>query len=123
MFCLFLGINAWTDFKEGCIYDVLSVILFICAIFESGLNWNKTYFLGSCLFLGVLWILDKREKFLGRGDYLVLLSVSLYADWQLPMILIVTSGLALIFMAIRQKRTIPFVPFLFLGTIFTKIII
>lgn len=121
MFCLFLGINAWTDFKEGCIYDVLSIILFLSAIFETGLNWNNLYFLGSCLFLGVLGILDKNEKYLGRGDYLVLLSVSLYADWKLPMILIVTSVLALIFMVIQRKGTIPLIPFLFLGTIITEV--
>lgn len=123
MFWVFFGINAWTDFKEGCIYDALSILLFLGAILESGFEWNNVYFWGCGLFLGALWLWDTKETYLGRGDYLVLLSVSLYADWQLPLILISTSALALGFMAIYRKATIPLVPFLFLGTILTKTII
>ena len=123
MFWLFLGINAWTDFKEGYIYDVLSVSLFLCAVFEAGFDWQRAYFWGCVLFLGALRLWDRKETYLGRGDYLVLLSVSFYADWQLPLILIATSTLALIVMAIHRKATIPFVPFLFLGTVLTRAII
>lgn len=120
MFYLILGINAWTDIKEGCVYDVLSVILFLCALLETGFDWSEPYLWGSALLLGMLWLWDRDEVYFGRGDYLVLVSVSLHAGAHLPWILIATSSLALVFMGLRHRATIPLVPFLFLGTMVTE---
>ena len=34
MFHLLLGINALTDLREGCVYNGLSLLLFICSLWH-----------------------------------------------------------------------------------------
>lgn len=121
MFHLFLAINAWTDFREGLVYDVFSSILLLAAAVETGFRFNDPYFGGCLLVLGLILVLDRDEKWLGRGDYLILLSVSLKAGSSLPLVLLLTSCTALIGLGIRKQRTIPLVPFLFLGFVLTEL--
>lgn len=117
MFYLILAINALTDLKEGAVYDVLSLLLFVSAAAETGFDFGAPYFWGCLTVLGVVFILDRAEEWLGRGDYLILLAVSLYTGARLPLVMLLTSGTGLAFLAVKKERSIPLVPFLFMGTV------
>ncbi len=117
MFYLILAINALTDLKEGAVYDVLSLLLFVSAAAETGFDFRDPFFWGCLTVLGGVFILDRAEEWLGRGDYLILLAVSLYTGARLPLVMLLTSGTGLAFLAVKKERSIPLVPFLFIGTV------
>jgi len=119
MFYLLLGLNGWTDWREGYVYDYLSFLLFVYSLLSTWMNWTL-YSLGMVLFLVCLRLLDREERLLGRGDDLILLSISLYVGKALPLVMVVTSAVALFVLAIRRERQIPLIPFLWLGTVLVK---
>lgn len=120
MFYLILAMNGFTDLREGSVYDVFSSLLFITALLETGFHLKNPYFLGCLAVLTVILILDRSEQWLGRGDYPILLAVSLHVGPQLPLVLIVTSGTGLVYMMMKKERSIPLVPFLFIGTLLAE---
>lgn len=119
MFYLLLGLNGWTDWREGYVYDSLSLLLFFYSLINSWMNWTL-YSFGMLLFLVALRLYDREERLLGKGDDLILLSVSLYMGKALPLVLVATSVVALFVLAIRRERQIPLVPYLWLGTMLVK---
>ena len=119
MFYLLLGLNSWTDWREGYVYDWLSLLLFFYSLLSTWMNWTL-YSLGMVLFLGCLRLFDREERLLGKGDDLILLSISLYVGKALPLVMVVTSAVALLVLAIRRERQIPLVPYLWLGTVLVK---
>ncbi len=120
MVIILLGINAWTDLKEGCVYDLWSILLLMAAAVAAGFKANP-YFIGSIAVLAALRMCDADEHWLGRGDYLILLSLSLYSGERYPLLLLCTSLTALVYLGIRKARRAPLVPFLFLGTLAAEI--
>lgn len=123
MFFLLLGINAYTDLREGCVYDALSLALFAAAFIQSKDYLLSPWALGSLFMLFLVWKCDPKERYLGRGDYLILLSASLYFQSSLPQVLLWTSGTALVTMAFLNKRQMPLIPFLFLGSLIPELTI
>lgn len=116
MFYLLLGINAWTDWREGYVYDCLSLILFGYCLWNRWMTWT-VYAAGMLIFLAGLRLWDRQEKLLGRGDYLILLSVSLQTGEALPLVLTATSAAALITAGLTGKKQVPLIPCLWLGTL------
>ncbi len=117
MFFLFLALNAFTDLREGSVYDGFSILLLVAAAAETGFAFKDPYFIGCLAVLGGIFLLDRTEQWLGRGDYLILLAVSLHSGSRLPLVLLVTSGAGLLYLALKKIRTIPLVPFLLLGSV------
>lgn len=116
MFLLLLGINAVTDWREGCVYDGFSLLLFGYAVIHSAAHGMGQWFAVVLLLLLVLRAADRKEQILGRGDYLILLSVSLYFN-DFPAVLIVTSAAALAVSLLQKRHQLPLVPYLFLGSV------
>lgn len=121
MFYLLLAMNAWTDFREGCIYDALSIALFLAAVLESGFAFNHGYFWECLVLLVLLFVWDREERYLGRGDYLILLAVSLYTGTAWIWVLLFSSLMGLLYLAWKRQPALPLVPFLLLGSILTRI--
>lgn len=117
MYYLLLGINAWTDYREGVVYDVFSAALFLYAVIVQG-NALPDFPFWVCFgLLASIYLLDRKEEWMGRGDYLVLLSISLHEGMDWPMVLLVSCLLTLICQLYFEKPKIPFVPFLFCGSL------
>lgn len=116
MFYLLLGLNGWTDWQEGFVYDLWSLLLFLVSLLNTWGDWSL-HSLGLLLFLVILRIYDQKEELLGRGDYLILLSVSMYMGDALPIVLLVTSFAAQVSAKLTGKRQIPLVPYLWLGCV------
>lgn len=119
MFYLLLGLNGWTDWREGYVYDCLSLLLFFYSLVSTWKDWT-IYSLGMLLFLALLRLYDREERLLGRGDDLILLSISLYVGRALPLVMVVTATVSLLVLAFKRERQIPLVPYLWLGTVLVK---
>lgn len=117
MYMVMLALNAYTDLRQGVVYDVLSLGLFLAAFIETGFVWPHPLFflLLLCLSLFRLW--DKQEHYLGRGDDLILLASALKEGARWSYVLLATSLSLLMVMMFRKSRQEPLVPYLFLGTL------
>ncbi|MFB0959299.1 MAG: hypothetical protein QMB61_09820 [Clostridiaceae bacterium] len=117
MFYLLLGISAWTDLKQGVVYDWCSLLLFGWTLITGISHLLSPWFWGTAVCLLLLIWHDQAERCMGRGDYLILLSVSLHCREALPLVLLSGSLLALLAALQFKVREVPFVPFLFLGSL------
>ncbi|GEM_PF-6841976 len=121
MFFIILFLNALTDHTTGYVYDILAVILLISGIISADVNNCMFYIVSGALF--ALLAYDKEEKYLGQGDYLILLSLSLNLNEHFPHMLMISSTICLVTMLIFKKKSLPLVPYLFLGTIVTETVL
>lgn len=120
MFLLLLFINAVTDAATGYVYDCFAAALALSGIMsgEPGDSLGILTILG----LSILLLADRDERYLGQGDYLIIIALSMYLNEGFPLMLIIASGLCLLAMTARGKRSQPLVPYLFMGTVITEII-
>lgn len=121
MFVLILFLNAVTDQITGYVYDIGAVALMITALLTNrgmGLEFPLVM-----VMLLILLILDKDEKYLGHGDYPILLSISLYLGDRFPHMLIIASISSLIMIYSCRRKSIPLVPNLFIGTLICDLLI
>lgn len=120
MFLLLLFINAVTDASTGYVYDLFAAALALSGIMsgEPGDSLGILTILG----LSILLLADRDERYLGQGDYLIIIALSMYLHEDFPLMLIIASGLCLLAMTARGKRSQPLVPYLFMGTVITEII-
>lgn len=118
MFLFVLFLNAVTDHFTGFVYDVLAVLLLIMGIISADGNNFMFYFVSAILI--ALLAYDKEEVYLGQGDYLILISLSLYLNEYFPHMLMVSSIICLVTMLKFKKKSLPLVPYLFIGSIVTE---
>ncbi len=124
---VFLGINAWTDWKKQQISlwttGVVGIVGFLWA-WHDGLI-NPLYLLGVAMGLCVIGVSFLTGGEIGMGDGLVILALGTILKWeQLILSLIlgllgcaVSAGYLVVVRHKGKKTRIPFIPYLFFGYI------
>lgn len=110
--------SALTDALTGYVYDIASIAMIISCIPKFS-NLSSFQVQLMLLLLLAMFISDRKEKYLGRGDYLVLASSFIYTGENLNKMILLSCTLALIYMLLRRTKSVRFIPFLFLGFILT----
>lgn len=122
MFLALYLINSLTDILEGYVYNILVFFQLILALFT--INGEKFPYLAFILGLLIVnFIFDREEKYLGRGDYGIIFSHVAFRGFLLAYDMILASILAIFYSFALKKKRVPLVPFLFLGLLFTRLII
>lgn len=118
LFLLLYLFNSFTDLKSGYVYSTLTLSMLVLSFISSHSNITCFETLSGIFIFICLFLLDRNEKYIGRGDIPIIISSFIVLGEKSYFFITTSCILTILYSLVFSKKEVRFVPFLFTGFIF-----